>query len=312
VIEVQLLEKSLLDTLESPGDSLGLSKKELVKLYWQFKGREKEYRRDRDFWEATNDNLKDAYVRLDKKEQELKKAYEQISSDLEVASKMQTTLLPDVKNITSNELQIAVYHKQLNRVGGDYYDLFENKHNSYNLGLFDICGHGLSAALLMIFLKSQFMQISKKYSSPAKIVNEVNKASIKLLKDLKKYATVNYISFQKNKIKYVCGGGYGFVVTQTEDYVFDKTYNFLGLKDKLFEEYELPFNSGDLMALYTDGIVEAKNNAGQTYSRNRLNSIIQKNSIMDVQSLMGLCIEDYESFKIKDADDITLILIKKI
>jgi sigma-B regulation protein RsbU (phosphoserine phosphatase) len=93
--------------------------------------------------------------------------------------------------------------------------------------------------------------------------------------------------------------------------VFEKRDAFLGLRRRPFHEYELPFKKGDLLALYTDGIVEAQNDKGEDYSVQRLNKLIVENAQKPVQELMDLCMEDYTRFRSRDSDDITLLILRK-
>jgi sigma-B regulation protein RsbU (phosphoserine phosphatase) len=288
-----------------------ISQDDLAKLFRKYKGLQKKQERDQAFWAATNENLKIAYEKLDEQERELARTYAIIQDDLSVASKIQAALLPQPSPKIASELKIAVYHKQLAEVGGDYYDFFNTCSGGYALGVFDISGHGVSAALVMTYLKAQFMTILETLDSPKAIVEWVNNTSYEFLKTVKKYATVNFVVMNTHALRYVSGGGFGLLLSGKHSSVFEKRDAFLGLRHRVFHEYELPFKKGDLLALYTDGITEAQNVAGEDYSVERLNKLIIKNAKKPVREILDLCMEDYTRFRSKDSDDITLLILRK-
>lgn len=297
--------------LKQPPEKIELSQEELIKFFWKYKGLSKEWERGNSFWTATNDNLKFAYEELDEKDRQIEKAYGIIQEDLSVAHQIQNSLLPKMTPQMEKEIDLAVYHKQLAEVGGDYYDYFKTNSGNFAIGVFDISGHGVSAALIMTYLKAQFNHILNMSKSPKDIVEWINSSSYDFLREVKKYTTINFVVFMENSIKYVCGGGFGVLVNKDTTHYFTKKDNFLGLRNKSYNEFELPFEKGDLLALYTDGIPEAQDSNGNDYTVKRLNNIIINNADKSVNDILKLCMDDYKSFVNKDADDITLIILKK-
>jgi len=288
-----------------------ISDEDLHRLFMKYKGLLKERERDKAFWAATNENLKLAYEKLDEKDRELERAYSIIHEDLKVAKQIQEGLLPNLTERMKSELELEVYHKQLLEVGGDYYDFFKSKGGSYAIGVFDISGHGVSAALVMTYLKAQFMRITDKFQSPKEIVEWVNSTFYSFLKSVKKYATINFVVFNKDKIRYVCGGGFGLLVRGKKSYTFKKGDQFLGLRNKPFHEYELDFTKDNILALYTDGMIEAQNEKKEDYTVARLNRIVIDNSEKPVEDILKLCLEDYQNFRTTDSDDITMLIMRK-
>ena len=288
-----------------------ISDEDLHRLFMKHKGLLKERERDKAFWAATNENLKLAYEKLDEKDRELERVYGIIQEDLKVAKQMQEGLLPNLTERMKSELELDVYHKQLLEVGGDYYDFFKLKGGSYAIGVFDISGHGVSAALVMTYLKAQFMRITDKFQSPKEIVEWVNSTSYSFLKSVKKYATINFVVFNKDKIRYACGGGFGLLVRGKKSYTFKKGDQFLGLRNKPFHEYELDFTKDNILALYTDGMIEAQNEKKEDYTVAKLNRIVIDNSKKPVDDILKFCLEDYQNFRTTDSDDITMLIMRK-
>lgn len=233
-----------------------------------------------------------------------------VSEDLEVARGIQQSLMPDPAMLAEN-FDIAIYHKQLTEVGGDYYDFSQLPGERLAVSVYDISGHGVSSALIMTFLKSQFENATKRLESPSAIVDWVNRASYAFLRGVRRYATVNFVMFTERFLRYVSGGGYGLLVRRGEQITFNRVGNYLGLRTKPFREFELPFEEGDVLALYTDGMAEALDENGKGYTVQRLNDLIARHSDEPVQDILNRCVEDYTNFRAQDTDDITLLIMRR-
>lgn len=293
--------------LSRPPDTIELSREELTRFFWRHKGTLKTSERDRRFWSATNQNLTLAYERLDEKERQLDRAYRTIQDDLLVAQQIQQALLPDESAAAQHALELAVYHRQLSQVGGDYYDFF----GSQALGIFDISGHGVSAALVMAYLKALFAQAVHRFDAPADIVEWVNTNAYVFLRQVKRYATMNFVRFGDAHIEYVCGGGFGLLVHRGQPQTFERRDAFLGLRQRPFHQHTMPFEAGDLLALYTDGLVEAQDHDGHDYTVARLNQLILEHATQPVEDILARCIDDYTQFRASDTDDITLVILRR-
>ena len=116
--------------------------------------------------------------------------------------------------------------------------------------------------------------------------------------------------FNKNKLRYVSGGGFGLLVSGKENTLFAKRDPFLGLRYRPFHEYELPLKKGDILALYTDGMIEAQNTEKEDYTVARLNKLIIDNAKKPVKDILEICKQDYQIFRRQDSDDITLIIMR--
>jgi len=244
-------------------------------------------------------------------ENELELRNRLINEELKVAHKVQRALLADHGGSIASEFEMAIHHKQLEEVGGDYYDFFYLPGERHAIGVYDISGHGVSSALIMAFLKAQFAHATKRHDSPKEIVEWVNQSAFSFLREVRRYATVNFVMFSDRSLRYVSGGGYGLVVHRGTPVAFNKLNNFIGLRLKPFREFELPFEEGDILALYTDGMLAAQDNSGEGYSVQRLNDIIVQHSSEPVQAILDRCLEDYAKFRVDDVDDITLLILRR-
>lgn len=77
-------------------------------------------------------------------------AQERLKKELELASKMQTLLIPDNDKLPRNKcLDVSGFYQPHYSIGGDYYDCIRLSRNSYGFCMADVSGKGISAALLM-------------------------------------------------------------------------------------------------------------------------------------------------------------------
>jgi len=244
-------------------------------------------------------------------ENELELSNRVLNDDLAVAQKIQHALLPDVRSTIGQAFEVAIYHKQLSKVGGDFYDFFLLPDGAFAIGVFDVSGHGISAALVTAYLKAQFAQATKQLRSPSAIVDWVNRSAYSFLREVRHYSSVNFVTFSKEFCRYVTGGSYGVVSRRGALRLLKRTSNVIGLVSMPFEEFEQPFDLGDTLALYTDGMFAAQGKDGLFYTARRLNDILLKHSEESVQQILDRCIKDYQGFRTEDADDITLIILRR-
>ncbi|MCA9709191.1 MAG: SpoIIE family protein phosphatase, partial [Myxococcales bacterium] len=276
-----------------PAEVRQLDGPELERLLWKYRGLKRSFEREQAFWNSTNDNLKLAYERLEEKDRELAAAYSTIREDLEVAAHVQKALLPRALPAMERELELAVHHRQLAVVGGDYYDFFRLPGGGYAIGVFDISGHGVSSALVTSYLKAQFMSATEQFADPQHIVEWVNRSSLSFLREIRKYATVTFIVVEPGRLRYVCGGGYGFVLRGDEELPLSRPNQFLGLRDRSFKEQELPFVAGDLLCLYTDGLIEGQDADSRSYRASRLRQLVLDHRDCSPARIVGAIVADY-------------------
>jgi sigma-B regulation protein RsbU (phosphoserine phosphatase) len=87
----------------------------------------------------------------------------------------------------------------------------------------------------------------------------------------------------------------------------------LGLfNDETYEEEHTHLHTGDILIMYTDGIVETKNDDGVLYGEDRLRDIIKANTMASSQELMKAILESVEQFRngARQRDDMTILVFK--
>ena len=83
-------------------------------------------------------------------------------------------------------------------------------------------------------------------------------------------------------------------------------------KNTVYTDNELEVNSGDILVMYSDGVVESVNLAGRQYSKNRLIQIVTENKNLSSKEIASLVKTDIKQFcgSVRQHDDQTVLIIK--
>ena len=235
--------------------------------------------------------------------------------ELEIAKKVQARLFPQTLPALRT-LDYAGICIQARAVGGDYYDFLNLGPQQLGLVLGDVSGKGIAAALLMVHLQANLRsQSAIARDQPRRLLRSVNQLFYENSTD-SAYATLFFAEYddKTRRLRYANCGHLSALVLRGDDTLerLDSTGTVLGL----FSEWdcsisELEIFSGDTLALYTDGITESFNNAGDEYGEQRLIEVLRRNRDLSSEALLASIVEDVQHFSPHEQhDDITLIVAK--
>ena len=235
--------------------------------------------------------------------------------ELEIAKQVQARLFPQTLPALRT-LDYAGICIQARSVGGDYYDFLNLGPQQLGLVLGDVSGKGIAAALLMAHLQANLRsQSAIARDQPRRFLRSVNQLFYENSTD-SAYATLFFAKYddKTRRLRYANCGHLSALVLRSDDTLerLDSTGTVLGL----FSEWdcsisELEIFSGDTLALYTDGITESFNNAGDEYGEQRLIEVLRRNRDLSSEALLASIVEDVQHFSPHEQhDDITLIVAK--
>lgn len=237
------------------------------------------------------------------------------SMDLEneLAVHIQKGLLP--KSLPRHTgIEVAVEWKPQSFVSGDYYDFIELGENRIGICIGDVSGHGVSAALLMSNLQAAFRLVALNERGTDEVCALLNASMMKNV-PTDKFATFAYCIFDTvNGILQYTNAGHPspFLVRKTGELIkLDSSGTMLGVVEQSFGRSAVSIGSGDLVLMYTDGIIETKNLSGDMFGEDRLTAVcIQYNDLGSWKIIDEIkrSIAAFNS-EIFD-DDITLLAIK--
>jgi serine phosphatase RsbU (regulator of sigma subunit) len=250
---------------------------------------------------------------------ELRKARDALWSEMELAKRIQTALLPDKERIKGFE--IAATMSPAEEVGGDYYDIIETPRGDKWVTIGDVSGHGVDSGLLMMMAQTSILSIlnDRNNCKPSEVLNSVNTVIRENISRMGSdhYMAITAIRFNDTQMK-IAGKHQDIIIyraasSKTETISTQGTW--LGITDDI-EEYlvdtSTTLDTGDIVLLFTDGITEATNLKNEMYGQNRLEHCLNQYADLPVGKLINKIIKDVLSFQEKQLDDITLLAIKKI
>jgi serine phosphatase RsbU (regulator of sigma subunit)/predicted enzyme related to lactoylglutathione lyase len=238
-----------------------------------------------------------------------------IAQELEFAKQVQARLfpqtLPPLKTLEYSGICI-----QARQVGGDYYDFLGLGGERLALVIGDICGKGMPAALLMANLQANLRsQSAIALDQPQCFLRSVNQLFYDNTTD-SAYATLFFAEYDDRamRLRYANCGHYPPLLLRSDNTLerLDSTSTVLGL----FREWDCSIGErrlfpGDTLALYTDGIIESFNGAGEEFGDERLIEALRRNRERSPQAMQAAIVDEIRQFSPGEQhDDITLIVAR--
>jgi len=235
--------------------------------------------------------------------------------ELEIARQVQARLFPQTfpPLRTLDYVGVCIQARQ---VGGDYYDFLHLGQDRVGLVLGDIAGKGIAAALLMANLQANLRsQCTIAWHEPQRLLRSVNELFYDNTDD-HAYATLFFAEYddQARRMRYVnCGHLPGLVLRGNGSLErLASTCTVLGLfKDWDCAIGECDLLCGDVIAIYTDGITEAFNAAGEEFGEQRLTEALLRYRELSSREMLSAIVDEVRRFNPNEQqDDITLIIAK--
>jgi serine phosphatase RsbU (regulator of sigma subunit)/catechol 2,3-dioxygenase-like lactoylglutathione lyase family enzyme len=237
------------------------------------------------------------------------------AQELEIARQVQARLFPQSKP-QAGTLDYAGVCIQARVVGGDYYDFLSLGPDRLGLVIGDIAGKGIGAALLMASLQANLRsQCANALNNPLTRLPLVNQLFYENTGD-NAYATLFFGEYdaQSQRLQFVnCGHLPALLLRRSGSVeLLHSTCTVLGLfKEWDCPLHEVPFLPGDLLLLYTDGLSEAANEAGEEFGEERLIEALRRHRKMRPDALIAALVAELRAFSPHEQqDDITLIVAR--
>lgn len=194
-------------------------------------------------------------------------------SELEVAGKVLTDLLPQERPQVSG-LDVAAAYEPCAQVGGDYYDFISLDEDRWAIAVGDVSGKGVPAALLVAALRAAVYSLANSDLSLRAILGRTNRLLYETVGETR-YATLFYgmLDVHLRRLIYLNAGHAPPILVRAGGEI--EFIHAGGLPVGLFPspryfEQDIQLETGDLLALYTDGITESADAEGALYGRERL------------------------------------------
>ncbi len=255
---------------------------------------------------------------------------ERIRHELNLATMIQKQLLP--KRLPRSN-KIEVYGKMIpaKEMSGDYFDFMDHAedgssfqgHGNFHICIGDVSGKGLPAGLVMIMARCYLRPLSKTLQSPRQILSEANRLlHADTRKDMFMSALVLYWSDQLGKFVWSGAGHEHLIVyrarTRRTEAIKAGGCVLAAVRDadRIYQDHELYLEPGDALVLYTDGVTEAKNPAGDFFAQESLQPLqrlVELYGHLSAKDLLEAILWELKQFigGAEQADDITVVTVKR-
>jgi sigma-B regulation protein RsbU (phosphoserine phosphatase) len=258
-----------------------------------------------DLWKAQQENRK----LLEQKEAVLAKIKEELTIAGTVVERLLPRKMPDIAG-----LRFAYHYKPCDEIGGDLFDVIDLNDGKIVLLMYDVSGHGVSAALISVMTRTLFQ---KSFVPDEPILPQISDIN----RELRRYFQTHFVSYfcgildvKNRRLRYVGGGlPYPAVLAAGRLVLLDTQGTPLGLQQDLSaQEKTMELLPGDKFLLFTDGIYEAFNAEDEMYGRKRLMEFAVKLSDSDIQTMVRAIVREHQNYLngMPATDDVTLLGIE--
>ena len=245
-----------------------------------------------------------------------------LEAELQMARSVQEIIIPQNGTQEIAGCHIASFCSPTLAVGGDFFDIWEIEDNCLGVLISDVMGHGASAALVTVFIKTILAEHREHVEkNPADLLHILNIRFNDIISSrLYMFATAFCGVFDLSKQQLVCANaGHPSPFLQHGSQaeckrITDKhTGNGLGIhRDSEYQNCYYPFDTTSKAFLYTDGAYEVKSTQGEVFTIERLEKVITRSKddspLQLIQSVSDAIAEFTEGAPNKD--DLTLISIQ--
>ena len=246
---------------------------------------------------------------------EVRRQRDEYEHDLILASQVQRQVLPKPPICPAIELAAAMQTAQL--LGGDYYDFFQISDNVVDVVIADVSGHGAAASLLMPSLAVALHLRARELEGPAAIIKDLDTV-LKQITNSATFVTMFYgrIDQSSRTLRYANGGHNPPLLVRPKtgaSLLLKEAGPIVGiLPEAQFSDTVVALDQGDILTLFTDGVTEQENEAGDEFSVGRLEELIVSKETESASGLVANISEAVSAFAgaKEQADDLTVVVVK--
>lgn len=211
--------------------------------------------------------------------QQLREAYRRLDHEMEQVGQMQRHLLP-AELPAIDGLELGAVYVTCSRAGGDYYDVLPLPDGRWGLLLADVSGHGTAAAVVMAMMHTLLHSYPGAPLSAPGVLGHINRHLLEVAPE-GMFATAFYGVYDpaRRRLRYASAGHPTPRLWRGTSLVHEVQHGRglpLGvLAEENWPESELELRPGDVLLLYTDGIIEGMNDAGEPFGLERLDAALR-------------------------------------
>ncbi|MEB3285673.1 MAG: SpoIIE family protein phosphatase [Candidatus Sericytochromatia bacterium] len=243
-----------------------------------------------------------------------------MGKEMEIATRIQTVLVPQELPIQNFDLAMALHTAA--EVGGDLIDYLPQSDGRFWLAIGDVTGHGLTPGLVMMMAQSFVTAylLDAPEQTPTECLQRVNAALFQNVHD--RMQNDNYMTLQllhhTGDGHFVAAGMHCDILIwrsatqQVERLEIPGFWTGL-LRDisEMTQDLEFSLEPGDILLLYSDGLIEAANQHNEQYDMERLEQALSRYASLPVSSIKEEIVAEVKAWLLEQADDISIIVLRR-
>jgi len=233
----------------------------------------------------------------------------EIQNELEVARRIQLSILPR-EFPTSTNFRVAARYIPMTSVAGDLYDYIIVDDHQVGLLIADVSGHGVPAALIAAMVKLAASSQRAVAAKPCQFLSGMNSALLGNTQNQFVTAAYVHLNSESGELRYSAAAHPPLLlvrngrVTQIEE-------NGLMLAAFDFASYSTAVHkleTDDRIVMYTDGVVEASNAAGDFFGHDALCDLLTRTRELSPAMAADSIISSVRQWSEKQEDDLTILI----
>ncbi len=237
--------------------------------------------------------------------------------EMQIAKDIQRGLLPSslprLETVSLAGLCVPAH-----QVGGDYYDYIDRNDAGYDLVIADVSGHNIGSALIMAEARTFIHARIQSIRQPAEMLQQLNSYFLKDLDRSDLFVTMFYLQYKPDSKRLIySNAGHNnpllFRRKSRKIEMLDAEGLIFGIKNNItFEQKATNLTAGDLLLLYTDGIIEAENSDKELFGTQRLSNLLLECGELEPQEIIDRVMDQVRIFTGMRHfnDDITMVVMK--
>jgi serine phosphatase RsbU (regulator of sigma subunit) len=258
---------------------------------------------------------------VEERTEELQRLYDEVSArdaelrqNMVVAGRLQTRLLLPNAPPGWPEIHWGIHYAPLDPLGGDYYDFTTAGDRHLGLLIADASGHSIAAAMVAIMARFAFAEVVRHTIQPTEVLGFMNRRLQGLTDERFVTAFYGVLDRQTRELRYASAGHPPALRYNPRHHRVEELAArglMLGIMSEAkYEERSLQLEPGDRLCLYTDGVVESRNLAKESYGVERLKRFLVESGRATASALTAALVEDLEDFRsdLPAWDDLTILI----
>jgi sigma-B regulation protein RsbU (phosphoserine phosphatase) len=240
-----------------------------------------------------------------------------IEREADIAAGIQKNLLPkELPDVAS--LDLGAYTSSAHGVCSDYYDIIQTKSDKALLVVGDAAGKGVAAGVVLVMIRSILHLITASTKDAATLLQWVNRGITGRV-DSDHYATLCLaaVDVSTGMTEIANAGHQPAIICRGRDGALEAVESKsvpIGVERRTaYTSADVVLGGGDVLVLYTDGIVETMNAQGKQYGRKNLGMLLQRSRTLGSSAIADAIRDDLEQFAGHSLphDDRTVLVMKR-